>query len=216
MKRRHVKRRYDATGRQQAAAATRASILAAARELFLANGYAATKISDVARVAEVALDTIYATIGTKQVLFHLLVETAISGSDRAVPAEQRDYVKAIHAEPDARKKLEIYARALRPIHERLAPLLRVLKEAAPLDPELALVWKTIAERRAANMRRFAVELAATGQLRVEVDVHEAADVIWATNAPELYLLLTHDRGWSTDRFEKWLTRSWIRLLLRDD
>jgi AcrR family transcriptional regulator len=216
VKRRRVKRRYDTTGRQQAAASTRASILAAARRTFIEQGYARTTMADIARAAEIALDTIYASIGKKQVLLQTLIEAAISGTDRAVPAEEREYVRAIHAEPDARRKLAIYARALRAIHERLTPLMRVLKEAATMDETLATLWKSIADRRASNMRRLAKELAATGQLRSDVDVDETADVIWATNAPEFYVLLVEDRGWSPAAFEAWLVRAWTRLLLRDD
>ena len=215
VKQRRVKRRYDVTGRQEAAAATRASILEAARRLFVAQGYAATTMADVAREAEVALDTIYASIGTKQVLFRALIESAISGTDRAVPAEERDYVRALRAEPNAHRKLALYARALRAIHERLAPLMRVLKDAGPVDEQLAILWRTIAERRASNMRLFAKELVATGQLRADVEVDDAADWIWATNGPELYLLLVGDRGWSPEKYEVWLTRGWVRLLLVD-
>ncbi|MFL6139387.1 MAG: hypothetical protein ACJ74O_16500 [Frankiaceae bacterium] len=44
-------------------------------------------------------------------------------------------------------------------------------------------------------------------------VDEAADVVWATNAPELYLLLVGQRGWEPERYERWLAESWARLLL---
>lgn len=216
MKQREVKRRYDASRRRQAAERTRAEILQSAQRLFIRRGYAATTVANIAEAAKVAVDTVYASVGTKQELLRTLIETAISGSSRAVPAEQRDYVRAIHAEPDARRKLVLYAEALRRIHERLAPLTRVLKDAALVDKELASVWKRIADRRAANMRRFATELAATGQLRSDVDVQEIADVIWATNSPELYLLLVSERGWSPERFAGWLARAWSKLLLRDD
>ena len=53
----------------------------------------------VAASAGVALDTVYAAAGPKPVLFRLLLETAISGTDRAVPALERDYVRAMQAEP---------------------------------------------------------------------------------------------------------------------
>ena len=62
----------------------------------------------------------------------------------------------------------------------------------------------------AKVRNRAV---ATGQLRPGLDVDEIADVIWATNATEFYLLLVGDRGWTPERFEAWLAASWIRLLL---
>jgi AcrR family transcriptional regulator len=212
VKRRQVKRQYNATARREAAARTRTSIFEAAERLFITKGYAATTMADVAHAAGIALDTIYAVVGPKPVLFRTLIEVAISGTDRAVPAEERDYVRAMRAEPDARQKLTLYAQALRRIHERLAPLTRVLKEAA--DDDLAKLWNSIAERRAANMRRFAGELVATGQVRSDVDADEVADVIWATNAPEFYLLLVNERGWSPQRFETWLSSAWIRLLLR--
>ena len=85
-----VKRRYDTTRRQQGAARTQAAILDAARELFGTRGYAATPMTAIADQAGVALDTVYAAVGRKPELARLLVETAISGTDQAVPAEQRD------------------------------------------------------------------------------------------------------------------------------
>jgi hypothetical protein len=57
--------------------------------------------------------------------------------------------------------------------------------------------------------------AATGLLRTDLDLDEAADVIWATNSPEFYLLLVGERGWSPDKFEAWLAPTRIRLLLHN-
>ena len=213
MKRGAAKRTYDASRRRQAAERTREEILLNTRRLFTEHGYAATTVATIAEAANVAVDTVYASVGTKQELLRILIETAISGGSHAVPAEQRDYVRAMQTEPDARKKLTLYAQALRQIHGRLAPLLRVLKDAAAVDKELDPLWKSIADRRAANMRRFAKELANTGQLRAEIDVEEVADVIWATNSPEFYLLLVSERGWAPERFETWLAQTWCRLLL---
>ncbi len=207
------KRRYDVSRRRMAAAETRRAIIAAARRLFLEHGYAATTMPAIAAAAGVALDTVYATIGPKPVLFRHLIELAISGEDQPVPAEQRDYVRAIHAEPDPRRKLARYAQAVCTIQPRLAPLFRVLREAARSEPELAELWTEIAERRARNMRRFVTDVAAAGGLRAGVTVDDAADLVWATNAPEFYLLLIEERGWDPERFEHWLTELWSRALL---
>ncbi len=206
-----VKRRYDASARRQAAQANRRAILDAARELFSTHGYAATTMSDIAERAGVALDTVYAAVGRKPAVFLELVETALSGTDQIVPARQREYVRAIRAEPDSKHKLEIYARAIGDIHGRLAPLLRVAQTAT--HPEVREVWQNIARRRAANMRELAQELAATGQLRPELGLDEITDIIWATNSPEFYCLLVEDRGWSPERFTTWLADTWHRLLL---
>ncbi len=167
----------------------------------------------VADEAGVALDTVYAAVGTKPLLARLLVETAISNRDHAVPAQQRDYVARVRAAATARDKLAIYAAAVTDIHGRLAPLVAALQAAAPANPELGEMWREISERRARNMRELARELLATGELRAELSVDQVADIIWATAAAEMYLLLVTGRGWSAEQFRTWLTDAWHRLLL---
>jgi AcrR family transcriptional regulator len=208
-----VKRRYDATGRRQAAARTRTAILNAARQLFTERGYTATPMTAIADRAGVALDTVYASAGRKPELARLLIETAISGTGQVIPAEQRDYVRAIQAAPDAGTKIAIYAAAVTAIAARLAPVLAIIQQAAPSEPELARLWDQIAVRRAANMRRFIADLAAVHPLRL--DPGQAADIVWATNATELYQLLVGQRGWTPQRYERFLADTWHRLLLAD-
>jgi len=205
------KRRYDASRRRQAAEHTRAAILDAARQLFTERGYTATPMTAIAGQAGVALDTVYAAVGRKPELARLLIETAISGTGDAVPAEERDYVRAIQSAPDAETKITIYASAIRAIAARMAPLLAMLAQAAPAEPALAALLEEISERRHANMRRFAASLAAATTLRVSID--EAADIVWATNAPELYQLLVGQRGWTPEHYEHFLADLWHRLLL---
>jgi AcrR family transcriptional regulator len=213
MARKPKRRAYDSSSRQERARATRRAILAAARKLFLQQGYAATTMPDIARAAEVALDTVYAAVGKKPALFRLLVETAISGEDEAIGPEQRDYVQAIRAEPEAVNKLRIYAGALCKIYPRLAPLVTALQAAAPLDADLKALWKEISARRAANMRLLAENLAATGSLRGGLSIPAAADIIWSLGSPEYYVLLVEQRSWSLAEFERWLGDAWTRLLL---
>ena len=142
------------------------------------------------------------------------METAISGRDSPVPAEERDYVQAIRAERTAEGKLRIYAAALRLIQARLAPLFQVLQMAALLDLDLQDLWRQISQRRANNMRLLVRDLATTGSLRTDLDEQTAADIIWSMNSSEFYILLVQQRGWSEERFESWLVDAWTRLLLR--
>lgn len=210
-----AKRRYDATGRRAAAEQTRRFILEAARRLFLENGYPATTMPGIARAAGVALDTVYATVGTKAELFRSLIDASLSGRAEAIPADERDYAQAIREEPDAARKLQIYANALAAIHPRLAPLFQVLQTAAPLDPDLGKLWHEISSRRAANMRLLAKNLMATGRVRIELSESVVADVLWTMNSPEFYLLLVGQRGWSPQEFASWLADAWVRLLLQN-
>lgn len=208
-------RPYRSPMRSEAAAKTRRDVMQAARDLFVRKGYAGVTMVDVAERAGVALDTVYASVGKKADLFALLLESAISGTDDAIEAEQREYVIAIRREAQAREKLRIYARAVGAIAPRLAPLHAVLKEAASAEPRLATMWRKLSTRRAENMRFLAADLLATGSLRDDLDVECVADVVWSMNGPEYYSMLVSERGWSVERFTAWLFDAWCRLLIGD-
>jgi AcrR family transcriptional regulator len=207
------KRRYQSARRQEQAAATRHAVLTAARDLFVRQGYRATTIADIARAAGIAPDTVYASVGRKPALLRELVETSISGTDQAVPAQQRDYVLRIRATPGARNKIALYAGAITGIQQRMAPVFVALRDAATTDPDCAALWSEISRRRAANMRDFAADLRSTGELRDELSDDQVADIIWSMNATEYWALLVTERGWTPEQFATWLTDAWPRLLL---
>ncbi|HKU03966.1 MAG TPA: TetR/AcrR family transcriptional regulator, partial [Arthrobacter sp.] len=188
-------RGYHSPRRKEQAAATRGAVLAAARELFVGEGYRSTPVAGIARRAGVAVDTIYATIGRKPDLMREVVEAAISGTGQAVPAEQRDYVIRLREANGAARKISIYAHALAGIQPRLAPVYLALRDAAGTDPDCAALWSEISERRAANMLKFVEDLAATGELRTDRPAAELADAVWSMNGPEYWVLLVGQRGW---------------------
>jgi AcrR family transcriptional regulator len=211
---RPVKRRsYDTAGRNAQSAQTRQRIVDAARALILERGYRATTIAAIAGAADVNADTVYELVGRKPTLLRELIEQAISGTDRPVVAEEREHVKAIRAERDPVTKLALYARAMKETHARLAPLMLALRDASSTEPEAKAVWQEISDRRAANMRKFVGEIRAVGGLRAGLSIDEAAATVWVTNSPEVYVLLTVERGWSPARYERWLAETWRRLLL---
>ena len=155
----------------------------------------------------------YALVGRKPVVLRELIEQALSGTDHEVVAEDRAHVKAMRAEPDPAKKLAIYARAVCETHQRMAPLFLALRDASSTEPEAQEVWRQISDRRAANMRKLVRELRDSGGLRPDLSIEQGADIVWATNSSELYILLVVERGWPVRRFERWLADSWCRLLL---
>lgn len=206
------RRRYDTSRRQAAAAERRRRILEAASELFRGAGYGATTVAAIAQRAGVAPDTVYASVGPKPALFRELVETALSGTDQPVEGREREYAVRMRAEPDAAATLAIYAEAVTALQGRVAPLFLVLREAAAAHPELAEVWREITERRARNMRHLVADLGPHA-LRPGVTSDEAADVVWTMNGSEYYAMLVLDRGWTPERFTRWLHDAWCRLLL---
>jgi AcrR family transcriptional regulator len=207
------RRRYTSALRTEQAAATRRAVLSAARDLFAEKGYAATSVAAIAARAEVAVDTVYAAVGRKPVILRQLLETAISGTDDEVPAVEREYVRRVRDASSAAEKMAIYASAVAAIGVRMAPVHLALAEAGQTDPECAALRAEIDARRAANMRLFAADLRATGELRADLTDDEVADVVWSMNAAEYRALLVRGRGWSAERFGTWLADAWTRLLL---
>ncbi|WP_181784644.1 TetR/AcrR family transcriptional regulator [Pseudonocardia pini] len=206
-------RRYHSPRRAAQAAETRSAVLAAARELLAERGWAATTVAEIARRACVSVDTMYAAVGRKPAVLRALVEAALSGTDEPVPGERRDYVRRVLAEPSARRKLRLYAEGVGALQQRLAPIFVALRDAAATDQDCAALWREIAERRRANMLRFAADLRATGELRTDLSDDHVADVVWSMNAAEYWVLLVHERGWTPARFVEHLADTWTRTLL---
>ena len=87
--------------------------------------------------------------------------------------------------------------------------------ASSADSDLAAPWQEISQRRATNMRAIAKDLAETGDLRQDLTKATAADIIWAMNSPEFYMLLVEQRRWSPKVFERWLVDAWKSFLLHE-
>ena len=209
----NARRAYTAPLREAGALETRRAVLRAARALFVERGYNATKMADIARAADVAVDTVYAAVGPKPAVLRELVETSLSGVDEAVVADERDYVQQIRAEKSAAEKLRTYALALIETNVRLGPIHLVLREASKADAACASLRQDIAKRRAWNMLRLAAELRATGDVRSDLSDQQVADVLWSTNAAEFWALLIEERKWTPQEVGEWLADAWVRLLV---
>jgi len=153
-------------------------------------------------------------LGPKPAVFRHLIETALSGTEEPVAPLERDYARQVLAETDPDRLIDIYARAMRLTQERLAGLFDALRHAAATAPELAGYLAELVERRARYTRMIAERLAELGGLREDVSVATAADVLFALNSSEFFLLLARDRQWQPDAFERWLADAWKRLLLK--
>jgi AcrR family transcriptional regulator len=206
-----VKRAYDASRRREAAEQTRLRILAAARDLFADAGYAGTAVQEVARRAEVSVDTVYASVGRKPQLLLAVHDMALAEGVAPVPAEQRDYVRAVRAATTLEDKITTYAEAMARVLPRTVPLLVALREAGATDPDCAALHETLVERRAANMRLLAAELRSTGEVRADMSDDDVADLVWSLNSPEWFGLLA-SRGRTPEQYAALLADVLVRTL----
>jgi AcrR family transcriptional regulator len=197
------KRPYDSPRRREQAAATRRDILEAAQRLFERQGFAATKMSEIASEAGVALKTVYAAFETKSGVLRALWNMLLRGDEDDVPVlAQEWYLEALN-EPDPERQLRLNARNARAVKERIAPMLEVIRHAAPLDAETAALWERIQSDFYENQQALVQTLSDRGALAPGLDVVRATDILWTLNHPDMWQLLVSQRGWTGEQWERW-------------
>ena len=204
---RPVKREYASAKRTAQAAGTRMAITQAALRLFTSNGYVATTIQAVADEAGVAVQTVYAVFGNKRELLRQVLETAVSGTEASISHQ----LSVIADEPEPRRRVEIDAAFSVEIAKRVAPIMRVLREAASADPEFATTMAEITAQRRKEMKATAQCLAGAQGLKIPLE--QAIVTLYVLYNPEVFTTLTVDLGWSEKRYERWLADTLYRTLL---
>ncbi|MFG3496497.1 TetR/AcrR family transcriptional regulator [Streptomyces sp. NPDC047928] len=194
---------------------TRRRMLDAAALLFTERGWSGTTVDDIARTAEVGVQTVYFTFGTKRALLKELLDTAIAGDSDPVATLDRPWAREVIDATDPAGQLALQAAGARRVLERAAPVLEVVRGAAAADPELAGLWRLNQEQRHTVQLRFARALVTKtgGGLRDGHDAGSAADIALTVLGPETYGLLVTGRGWSPARWERWAADSLVRQLL---
>jgi AcrR family transcriptional regulator len=208
------RRRYDSSGRQEQARRSRWAMLHAARRLFMERGYAATTMPAIAAAAGVSVQSVYKVFGNKAALLKTVFDVAIAGDDEPVPMLQRADLERVRDEPDPRRKLSLYGEFVADVAPRHVPIQLLAGAAAATDPEAAGVRDQLRAERLAGMTQFARALHQDGHLRPDVSVDEARDMLWACNSPELYELLVIQRGWTPQRYGRWVADTLTAALLR--
>jgi AcrR family transcriptional regulator len=195
------------THRQRQALETRARIVVSARRLFASRGYVATTIQAIADESGVAVPTIYDAFHSKRGI--------LEGARLAMLEESEipELMTQAIAERDAHKKLELAAKWIRQQMERSSDVIRAFREGSRFDPDVASDHRRILDNRGRSMERFIDSLA--DALPGSISKRDATDLLWAFSNEELYRELVEERGWSPDRFERWLFVTLHQQLLLD-
>ncbi|MFE7719514.1 TetR/AcrR family transcriptional regulator [Nocardia rhizosphaerihabitans] len=204
-----VKRRYDASGRRAQARARRHAMVVAAQELFESDGFRSTTIAAVAERAGVSAESVYKAFGTKAALAKAVFDVVIAGDDEDVPVYQRPEQQAMLAEPDVRRKIEMFVHGLAQRQARSAKVQFLIRDGRHVDDSLTPVWDKLAEEGLVGMTMLGRHLLETGQLRAGIDLDEVRDVLWNYLAIDTYERLVLARGWSVDRYADWVARAII-------
>lgn len=209
------RRTYQSSRRKEQAQETRRKILAAALNLFSTHGYAGATIEAIAQEAGVAPLTVFAAFGNKRSILAELVKFLVGGDDQPVPLLERPGPRFVLAEADPNRQIHRFATDITDILERVAPVFEIMRMAAKTEAEIAVLRKNLLEERFHNLEIFVQHVSAHTRLRAGLDATQATDMVWSIASPEVFQLLTSDRGWSKVRFSEWLGETLVRLLLPD-
>jgi len=195
------------TLRERRAQLTRDEILRAARRLFAERGYAGTSVRDIAQAAGVSAQTVYDSVGPKQVLVSRLndlidSEAGIAGIARAA-AESRD----------PQELAATAARITRAILEHCSDIVHALVTGAAAEPDLAGALADGQRRHVEGARRVVGILQHLDALAA-TDPDDAAQTLAAITDIRFALLLQTSYGWSLDQLESWMAATSRTLLLR--
>ncbi|GAA1615338.1 MULTISPECIES: TetR/AcrR family transcriptional regulator [Kribbella] len=213
VKKQAKRRPYRSAVRADSARRTRQAIVAAAGELFVAKGYAATSLAEVAEAAGVARPTVFAAFGSKAALLRQALDQALAGDDDPVPVAQRPWFQPVWQASAPADVLEAYAGVCVLIAGRAAPLFEAVHRAADDSPEAEELWQTLRDNRRAGAHMVLEHLLTVGSLTDGLDLGSAVDILAVFNDPAHYANLVLGRGWPEARFRGWLAAAMRSSLL---
>ncbi len=196
------RRAYSSRKREQASLETRRRIRAAAEALFLCNGYVRTTTKVIAREAGVSEMTVFLAFNNKAAILSEIIRTTVRDDDDTPIAGRAEWRAMLGGQPD--QILDRLAAFTGGVQARAARILAVAEAAAATDEQLAARRDDSHAHIRADLQQIADTLADRGRLAEGLTAEGAADVIYALTNPSTYLLLTDERGWSTERYVQWL------------
>jgi AcrR family transcriptional regulator len=213
-KQKSPKREYDSSRRQAQANETRHRILEAARKLFIERGYAGATADAIATQAGVALQTVYAIFKNKRkILVSLMSVTSPTGEEDHLPVHERSSAQAVALEPDQRRQLQMFADIVAYNLDQVAVISKIMVDAARTEAEIDKILQKLNKQRLEHMTLAVQQIAAHGPFRDGMDLAYATNTVWTLTSPEVFLLLTGDRGWSKENYASWLADMLIKVLL---
>jgi AcrR family transcriptional regulator len=191
---------------------TEERILAAARRLFLRDGYAATTLAAVADAARVGHRTVYVRFGTKAALLKRVVDVAVAGDTRPIDVVSRDWFQAALAAPTLAERVAAYASASAGLMARAGDLIAIAQQAEPVEPAIAAAARAGREGTRDAVQLFCTRLRDDGLLPAGSDLTWLAGTASLLSQAQTYLLGRDTLGWTSDQYQQWLATTLSRLI----
>jgi AcrR family transcriptional regulator len=174
---------------------TRVRLLDAARRLLVERGYHGVTIDEIARVAGVSRQAVYA--------YHF-------GSKSEFLIALLDHVDAVEGIADLLRPSGTAASAIEALREAVAAnaeferrvndVATVLEAARRTDDAAAVAWTDRMARKRVGIGQLVSRLADEGDLWHDWTIEGAADLAYALLSSQVFDVLVSERGWSVDDY----------------
>ena len=192
--------------RDKQARNTREEIVAAASRLFLERGYARTSVAEIAAAAQVAVNTVYTSVGGKPDLMRAIVES--STGDEAIAAS----LEEIRHSGDPRETLFALGKGTGEVSRRRWAGLNILLDnrfADPVVAELAEAAMRVYRERLDSVCDHLIEL---GGVKPELSRDTVAQIVEFYFGPAAWRSV-RALGWGWEHAENWLAEQACQALL---
>src|SRR5258708_28946022 len=182
--------------RKERARAPRRRMIDAAYKLFTERGYG-VPLTDIAREAGVAVQTLYFPFHTKVELMSAVLHLAVLGEDLPPSPLDQPWFEKMLAEPDPRKALQRFCDGSTDIFVRVGPLSPSISRSG--DPDVDAMWASAEQLRVDVYRRVMGALVKKGRLRRGLTIDENAATCFVLSSPHLLPPRGPPRGWAPHR-----------------
>jgi AcrR family transcriptional regulator len=200
-------RRYVSEVRQQAAEATRASILSTARKLFVRHGIDKVTIAQIAQATGVAPSTIYAVYRSKEGVLRAIMRSTLFG-ERFQQVQSK-----LQGVTDPVRLIALSAHVARAIYEGESSELGLMRGSAAFSPALRKLEQEFEKIRFDMQEERVKLLFEHGRQRKGLRPDEARRILWMYTSRDVYRMLVHEAGWTPDRYQEWLSEALVDALV---
>lgn len=186
---------------------TRASLVAAARQVFEEDGFVEARITDISQRAGVAHGTFYTYFSSKEEAFRSVIQ-----------ALQAELLEAEAADPQPRGERTVWSTALASnrhylsVWRRHTSIMRLWEEVASLDPEIADLLDQSRQRFVRRVQAAITRMQDAGHVGPEIDPRYAAYALTGMVSRFAYVWFTQDEDFDFDKVVEQLTALWINAL----
>ncbi|HZZ92285.1 MAG TPA: TetR/AcrR family transcriptional regulator [Usitatibacter sp.] len=201
------RRRYSSPVRDQAADATKARVLKAAKDMFTRSGIDRVTISKIAIRANVSVPTVYALYKSKEGILRALMTTALFG-----PAFQAAHA-ALSGVTDPIRLITLTAEVARRIYEGESTDLGLMRGLSAFSPALRKIEQEFETLRLEMQEDRIDRLFADAKANPDLSKEEARRILWMYTSRDIYRMLVQEGGWTPDQYQEWLARTLVTNLV---